>query len=145
MRVFLAFPFSSIVNTETGRIDEKEFNYLSTIRNDIIANNYEVFLAHYREEWGKKLMTPDVCTPLDFAEMEKTDLVLAFPGEPASGGVHIEIGWASAMKKKVVLFLKKGFDYSPLILGLGKVTDSKIVYYEKYEELDIIGIIKENS
>ena len=77
-----------------------------------------------------------VCTPLDFEEMRNTDCVLAFPGAPISGGMHIELGWASAMKKKISIFVKKGEQYSPLILGLHEITESKVFYFQSFDELD---------
>lgn len=44
-------------------------------------------------------MTPLQCTKIDFDEISTCDLFAAFPGSPASPGTHIEIGWASALKK----------------------------------------------
>lgn len=44
-------------------------------------------------------MTPQQCTKIDFEEISTCDLFVAFPGSPASPGTHIEIGWASALKK----------------------------------------------
>lgn len=130
MKVFLAFPFSNIISGDSKIVDQQYQLFLSKIRNHIINEGFEVFLAHYREKWGKALMTAQECTPLDLMEMQDSDLVIAFPGSPISGGVHIELGWASALKKKVVLFLKRDEQYSPLILGMDTVTNAKIVYYD---------------
>ena len=130
MKAFLAFPFSSIISGDNNMVDERYQTFLSETRNHIMSEGFEVFLAHYREKWGKALMTAQECTPLDLIEMKDSDIVIAFPGSPISGGVHIELGWASAFGKKVVLFLKRGENYSPLINGMLTVTDTKIIYYD---------------
>lgn len=59
--------------------------------------------------------------------MNESDVILAFPGNPISGGVHIELGWASALHKKIYIFLEKTANYSPLITGLKTVTDVELV------------------
>lgn len=141
-KVFLAFPFSNIMD-ENKRVIEKYEMFLKESRNEIIARGCEVFLAHYREEWGKGLMTAEQCTPLDLMEMESTALVLAFPGSPISGGVHIELGWASAKGKKIVLFLKNGEEYSPLIHGMNQVTDTEIIYYDDITDKNVKKIMIE--
>lgn len=61
---------------------------------------YAVHNAHKREKWGREFMTSEQCTEIDFVEIDKCDLFIAFPGKPASPGTHIEIGWASALKKR---------------------------------------------
>ena len=81
----------------------------------MIFSGVWVFLAHYREKWGKDLMCADECTMDDYREMKLSDYVIAFPGKPISGGVHIELGWASSMKKNILLMLDKEEKYSPLV------------------------------
>lgn len=69
-------------------------------------------------------------------------------GYPHSGGVHVECGWASANGKKMYLFLEEGRGYSPMITGLGSVTD---VTYCTYQDLNnelvysILDIIKKEN
>ena len=137
MHIFIAFPFSQLIEQRTGRINKEYIEFLDKLRKTLIDLEYNVFLAHYREEWGEKLMGPYECTPDDFSEMCKTDLVLAFPGWPASGGVHVELGWASALGKRIVLFLKEEKDYSPLVFGLSTITEAQLHYYDdlSYEKL----------
>lgn len=135
MKYFLAFPFSQYCKDGNPLNDEIK-KLLENVRNTIIRCNGKVFLAHYREKWGEEIMAPSVCTPLDFEEMRNTDCVLAFPGAPISGGVHIELGWASAMKKRICLFLQQGEDYSPLVYGLSMLTEVELVFFSSIGELD---------
>lgn len=141
MKVFLAFPFSNIINEETNLIVDNYMNFLKDIRESLLSRHFEVFLAHFREDWGKSIMTADECTPLDFKEMKDTDIVFAFPGSPISGGVHIELGWASAMNKKIVLFLDKKETYSPLVYGLSRITNVELFYFDNINDATVKEII----
>lgn len=134
MNIFFAFPFSDHINKESGRLKETYKKFLANVREELINEGHSVFLSHYRENWGKNLMSPDECTQADLIEMKKADVVISFPGNPISGGVHVEMGWASALDKKVNLFLQNGVSYSPLIIGLHTVTD--VTYYSYHDCLE---------
>lgn len=137
MKIFIAFSFSQLLNSETNCLEKSTVDLLSRIREDLINSGHDVFLAHYREMWGKELMGPMECTPKDYEEMLKTDLVIAFPGNPISGGVHIELGWASSHKKTILLFLQENEKYSPLIEGLNTITATDTYIY-KHLDYDTI-------
>lgn len=80
-------------------------------------------------------MTPQQCTKIDFDEIRSCDLFVAFPGSPASPGTHIEIGWASALKKKIVLLLENERDYAFLIQGLSVVADVEYINFKGTDDL----------
>lgn len=130
MNVFIAFPFTDIIDQNTNTVKTESKLFLEKIMNSLLEQGHYVFLAHHREEWGKKLMTAEQCTPADLEEMKTTDIVLAFPGENPSGGVQVELGWASALKKKIYLFLHTHTNYSPLVYGLSTITEAEIIKYE---------------
>ena len=137
MHIFVAFPFSQLIEEKTGLVHNEYIDFLDKLRKTILEEGHDVFLAHYRENWGKELMGPMECTPDDFLKMKGTDLVLAFPGCPISGGVHIELGWASALGKRLVLFLKDKWEYSPLVMGISTITQAETYFYDElnYEKL----------
>ena len=143
MNIFFAFPFSEIIDKQNNTIKDEYLDYLEKSRKRILQSGHSVFLAHYREKWGKNLMSADVCTPLDYEEMKKTDFVIAYPGKKISGGVHIELGWASSLGKPIVLLLENGVNYSPLVMGLGTVTDVNIKYINDVLDTNVIDIINE--
>ncbi|MGN7382681.1 Nucleoside 2-deoxyribosyltransferase [Chlamydia abortus] len=135
MRIFLAYPFTQLLR-EDGLLEGKATSFLNQAIDALTANGYSVFSAQKREAFGLELMTPEVATKLDFIEMQKADLVVAFPGWfPISGGVHVELGWASALSRPLILFLHKEQEYSPLVMGLGTVTQVKEVRFGN-EDLD---------
>ncbi|MDX3570891.1 hypothetical protein [Streptomyces sp. ID05-47C] len=58
-----------------------------------------------------------------------------FPGHPASPGTHIEIGWASALNKPIVLLLEANQDYAFLVRGLHTVADVTYLTFTPDEDL----------
>ncbi|MCZ0756138.1 nucleoside 2-deoxyribosyltransferase [Anoxybacillus sp. J5B_2022] len=143
MRIFFAYPFTKLLNSSTGIIDEGNTNFILNAVNKLEEMGNSVFSAQCREKFGKELMDPDTATKLDFEEMKNADLVIAFPGQfPISGGVHVELGWASALGKPIIAFLHKDEMYTPMIQGLHTVTNVKYVTFDDNDtDLDIINKI----
>lgn len=79
----------------------------------------DVFFAFERERYGHAVMPDAVCTPLDYRAMLQADVVVAIPED--SMGVAVELGWASALDKEILLILDERFHYSPLIAALHTV------------------------
>ncbi|MCL6449896.1 MAG: nucleoside 2-deoxyribosyltransferase [Acetobacteraceae bacterium] len=105
---------------------------MSLIRAGLEEAGCTVFLAHEREEWGANLMVPEVCTLLDLEEMGRADVVVAVPGQ--SGGVHMELGWASVLRKPIILLLDPKQRYSPLVLGLSSVALVETLWADSTEK-----------
>lgn len=124
-KIFIACPISKyikgheFVNNDFRLFIEELYN---------ICQSFvpEVFLALKREKYGKNLM-PDTCTQLDYAEMINSDLIIAIPDD--SKGTAVELGWASVLKKKIILILDNNERYTPLISGLNDITDTQIICY----------------
>lgn len=120
---FLAGPFKGIMDAETGMIRAFERERFEALINHLEARGYTVNNAHRRESWGAHFMAPEECTRLDYENIRDCDLFVAFPGHPASPGTHIEIGWASALGKPMILLLEESATYAFLIQGLHVVGD----------------------
>jgi nucleoside 2-deoxyribosyltransferase len=128
-RVFLAGPFKQAVHPRTGLLSAAMKQRLEAIIGLLEGKRFAVHCAHRRERWGAEMMTPEECTRIDYQEIAAADILVAFPGAPASPGTHIELGWASAMKKKIVLLLERDREYAFLVRGLGQVADvTEIVF-----------------
>lgn len=95
---------------------------LETLRCSLMEMGAEVFNAHHNESWGSLWLDADVCTPVDFAAMLDSDVVCAIVGQPPSGGVAVELGWASALGKPTLMVVSPGAARTPLLTGLGTVT-----------------------
>ena len=75
---------------------------------------------------------------MNFETIKSVDLVCVIPGVPHSGGVHVEIGWASANKKPLKIFLKKDYPYSPMVTGIHVLTSTDYIYYNNDYGDDLI-------
>ncbi|HET8683396.1 MAG TPA: nucleoside 2-deoxyribosyltransferase [Micromonosporaceae bacterium] len=121
-RVFLAAPYSQWVNPATGLVDEHRRTCLDALRVSFIAAGARVFSAHHNERWGAGWLPAEECTPADFRAMRVADVVCAIVGSPPSGGVAVELGWASALAKPVLVVKAPDSACTPLIDGLGSIT-----------------------
>jgi hypothetical protein len=124
LRVFFAAPFTQLIESASGVVAATWRDELRSMYDALVRRGHSVFLAHEREAWGEQLMTPQTCTPLDYAEMQAADVVCAYVGNPPSHGVHIELGWASSMRKPILILTDDGVQYTPLLWGLGDVANT---------------------
>ena len=134
-KIFLAAPFHNYMNYQNGVIGEDKLNQIKTILKYLRDKGYEVLNAHERESWGKDWYPSEVCTPLDFQGIQSSDILIAILGNPPSGGVHVELGWASAFRKRIIVCLNEGYPYSNLVLGLWKITSVEFIEYRDFEEI----------
>lgn len=123
-KVFIACPITKYLDGNNFINEDFEY-FINNITENLKKSDFTVFLALEREEFGNKRMEDDVCTYLDYQEMLSTDYLLALPED--SQGVAVEIGWASAHNKKIVLFQNTEIKNSPLINAINTVaTDCEI-------------------
>ncbi|MBD5574782.1 5-hydroxymethylcytidine 5'-monophosphate nucleosidase subunit BcmB [Clostridium botulinum] len=134
-RVFLAAPFKGTIKEKQSIMKEQEKKRIEDLILFLEEKGLEVDNAHKREEWGANFMSPDQCTKLDYDAIKECDLFIAFPGVPVSPGTHIEIGWASAMGKEIILLLaEKEENYAYLIRGLHTVSNVHYIIYNEEKE-----------
>ena len=133
-KIFLGAPFIDYINPETGMLYEDKKNMLVRLIDYFVNKGFVVENSHLREEWGRTWMPSEVCTPLDYEHIKGADVFVAIPGNPPSGGAHIELGWASSLNKRIILLLEKDKNYSNLVLGLNKITSVDYVWYKSLDE-----------
>lgn len=134
--VFVAGPFWTLVDKETGKVAGTARDHLEGVLRHYDDMGVRIYNAHRREAWGSAFLEPAEFTKLDFDEISACDIVVAFPGVPASPGTHIEIGWASAMDKPLVLLLEKDVEYAGLIEGLPSFRRCELVRFDEVVDTD---------
>lgn len=138
--VFVAGPFMGAIDPLTGTVVTRERERLLRVIEWFESSGWLVYNAHRREQWGQSILPPDVCTELDYNEIADADLFVAFPGVPASPGTHIEVGWASAMDKPIVLLVEDVELHTFLIRGLHTV--ARVEYVQTAGSTDLVGDIE---
>lgn len=140
MYVFLASPFSQFCEGDEDIIIKDRWFFEEIIKN-LKNNNIDYFCSQEREAWGEKYISPDESINEDVNGIKKCDLFIGIPGNPISGGVHVEIGWASMLNKKIILFLDKNTEYSPMILGLPSLFSCDLIYYDELLSMETVKLI----
>ncbi|MBI4669576.1 MAG: hypothetical protein HY747_10430 [Elusimicrobia bacterium] len=128
-KIFLATPITPLLGSNLkfkACAKKKVKRILDDLRTRL---NAKVFCAIEREKWGDAALDGLGCTAPDFHELKNSDIVVAFPS--SSYGVHVELGWASALKKPIIVCLstQRGFD-SPLAEGLETLTRCSYIRYK---------------
>lgn len=126
-KMFLAGPFKALVDADTHVMGDAAIDKYTSIIDFFETQGWDVHCAHRREHWCREFMEPSECTRIDYTEIAACDVFVAFPGAPASPGTHIEIGWASAWNKPIVLLLDEGAEYAFLVRGLSAVADVQMI------------------
>lgn len=146
MKIFLGAPFYDFMDHRENVMQGDKRSLIRILIETVRHKGFELYNAHEREEWGKDWYGPEQCTPLDYEAISRSDIFMAMPGNPPSGGVHIELGWASAQGKPIILLLEAGKYYSNLVHGLPTITPVKIVYYGNPEELlEKVDVLLDND
>lgn len=123
-KIFVAAPFTGKLSDKKGCVSPGFKQELLSLYQSLRKQGYEVISAHEREQWGEKLMAAEVCTPLDLAGIRECDLLVVIPGNPPSGGVHIEIGYATAKRKPIIQIRQNADTYTPLLNGICTETET---------------------
>jgi nucleoside 2-deoxyribosyltransferase len=122
MRIYLAAPFSAFFGPSATAelVGVRRLADLIRALLAVLAEaGHTVANAHTRERFGERVLEPASCTPIDFLEILLCDAVVAFPD--ASLGAHVELGWASAWGKTILLIREEGMAATPLVSGLSTV------------------------
>ena len=127
MKVFVSCPFSGILDEKTKLVKDEYRYFFDELVSFFNDNKIDYYLAITRENWGLDYVSPEDSVKSDYEGVKSSDVLIVIPGNPISGGVHIELGWASALCKNMHIFLENGKKYSPVVMGLNAL--SKVEYH----------------
>lgn len=137
-RIFISCPISKY--SDDDQISEDYKGFIKKIFNLCKNSSESVYLALERENYEiKQMKNDDICTLQDYKAICNADIVVAIPED--SQGVAVEIGWASALDKKIILVLDQIYTYSALIKAINVVTDAIIVNIERKDEYSSVDNI----
>ncbi len=123
--IYIACPISKYVREGFDKEFLEVINEVYEVSKD---NCYNVYFPLKEEAFGQDKIngSGEVCTPKDHMEVTKADIIVAIP--EASMGVSVEIGWASEMKKNILIFIDKNYHQSELIRYIDTITPTKKIY-----------------
>ncbi len=139
-KAYIAAPFTSKMSNKKhgfyGEItDENYKNFLKTIESVVKSEGFSTMLPHRDLTlWGT---VPNVnineVTKKYFDEIDSSDVFIAYPER--GRGVHVELGWAIARKKRIILLFEKDFYLGTMIPGLGAVANIHIIQFKDVSDL----------
>lgn len=129
MKVFISCPFTGLCSEEKYEIKEEYRAFFEKLTSMLREKGYDYYLAIERENWGVNHKGPEECTLSDFNGVKSSDFLIVIPGNKISkgisGGVHVELGWASSLGKKMHILIEENFEYSPVLLGLNCLSSTQ--------------------
>jgi nucleoside 2-deoxyribosyltransferase len=108
MNIFLAASYSSQVDYQTGEVLSSYKNWLEGQIELLESFGHEVFCALRHDSYKINNANPAEAFSLDIEKIAWCDMMIAFVGEQVSAGVQTEIGFALALKKRVILLYEGG-------------------------------------
>ena len=139
MRAYIAAPYTKKTSNENsphyGEVTDMSYiNFLNSVESVVRSIGFDTFLPHRDlHEWGKAHLPEDAVVKNSFQELKNSDLLIAYPEQ--SVGVNIELGWACAFKKKILILLNENDRVSIMHSGLKGITDSEIVKFRDITDL----------
>jgi hypothetical protein len=131
MKVFISCPFTGLCEKENYVVKKEYQPFFNNLIDLIKRYDMDYYLAIKRENWGVDHKGPQECTLSDYNGVKDSDFLIVIPGNTISngisGGVHIELGWASALNKKMHILLENNYNYSPVVMGLNTLCE--VDYY----------------
>ncbi|WP_457033066.1 hypothetical protein [Kitasatospora sp. P5_F3] len=120
-RVFLAAPLMRLTGPADSVVTLASRTRLTTLRSTLLKSGAAVYSAHHSDAWTVAGRAPEPRVPSDFRALQTADLVFAYVGAPLSAGVALELGWASSLRKPVVLLVDEAITHNPLIATIEQV------------------------
>lgn len=126
-KIYIACPISKYVREG---FDKEFLNVINEVYNTSVMIGNDVYFPLKKEAFGKDKIngSGEVCTPKDYKEVGNADIIVAIP--EVSMGVSVEIGWASDMKKEILIFIDKKYHQSELIRYIDTITPTKKIYID---------------
>lgn len=142
MKIMLALPFALLSIAPPGGKRQSDASHprqlLDAYRDlaDYLRHaGCEVYCALEECGWSNMdVDLPEVAVERDWRELCGADHLVACPlaNGAASGGVHVEIGWATALKKPVTVLAQDSakLTLSVMVTGLHIAFDATVLYYQ---------------
>ncbi len=126
MRIFLAAPFTDQLADGTAGLQREYRRWIESLIGLLESQGHHVFSAHRAENWGSAIDPPRIALRRDFDWIDRCDLLVAYVGDPPSPGVQMELGYAAAKGKRVLVFRNNpAFPY--LVDGLDVIVPAQVV------------------
>lgn len=135
MKIFLAAPFTDRIDPSTHVVEQSYRRWLELIIQHLESLGHRVIGEHSREDWGAKLEPPKTAIQNDFNAVRDCELLIAYLGNPPSIGVNMELGFAIAFQKPIIVIQEKQSRIPYLLDGIGRLTRTSQIRFTNNNQL----------
>jgi nucleoside 2-deoxyribosyltransferase len=121
LRVFLATPSLRLTGPADGVFPLALRARVTALREALLNSGVRVFSSHHDQSWVARGVAESPRVPSTHRAVMTADVVVACVGSPLSSGVALELGWASAMRKPIILLVDRAVEHNPLVESLEEV------------------------
>jgi nucleoside 2-deoxyribosyltransferase len=139
-KAYIAAPYTekSIIKNKShsyGKIEDISYrNFLDVIESALKEFGFNTFLPHRDiHKWGDVYIEPGLVTKQSLEALRTCEILVTYPEK--SAGANIELGWASALNKKIIIFMHEKENPSLMQLGLEGITKTKIIKFKDIMDL----------
>ena len=132
-RVFLSAPLTQYVVADDKNAMDGFRREWTCIVDDLERCGHQVFSAHKREAWGAALDKPAFALKADVDGLVEADVVIAYVGQPPSPGVQLELGYALAAHRELLVFIDRDQPEPYLVRGLTEMRRANVIEIEGIE------------
>jgi hypothetical protein len=130
MKVFLSAPLTQYLRAQDPSALESFRAQWGHVAKALERSGHEVFSAHRREARGVELDSPESALRASVAGLLASELVIAYVGDPPSPGVQMELGYAIASRKRLLVFIDCGQTEPYLVSGLAGLPHVEVIEIE---------------
>lgn len=147
MRIYFAAPFTNLAlekeGTDYGWTPESYNEWLKNMTQKIESFGHSLTLPHRDyNKWGKIFPPLEELLVKQYKRItSETDLLLAYIGNPQSGGVCIEIGYAIRSGIPVIIIKRPEENITLLARGLNCISSCEVVEFKN--DCDLVKKIKD--
>lgn len=140
--LFLSAPFTGVLDSE-GHLPQELQNCIQTVTDRLEAHGWKVFSAHRRERWGAAIDTPYSSLMTDITAIRRAQYLVAIIGSPPSPGVQLEVGFALAHGKRVLIVCDANDSLPYLIRGLIEHESAACISGHQYNDAHELAVLVE--
>jgi len=126
MKIFISHKFR--------RVDKKDLKQKLEIISSILEKNGHQTFIYFRDKanWQPKEFPPGKVIKESFKEIKKCDVVVGFIDHPKlSEGMLLEIGFAKAFNKKIILLITKKHSFPTL-----KAISDRVIRFDSIKDFN---------
>lgn len=134
MKIFLSVSYSSQIDP-IGNVLGDYRKQLEASISVIESSGHEVFCAPRNDAWKLNALSPADALTLDLQNIDESDILVAWLDTTISAGMQLELGYALAKNKRIILLMQKDVPLAYINQGLEATAATQLIRYSSQVDL----------